>query len=102
MKQNVNQGNLFLLKNMHKELWCNKLQDEAIIKKGKLKTFYNFKSLFQKEIYLDILKDRKHQQALTKLRLSAHKLEIESGRYSKNQVSDRLCKNVFRMKQKTN
>ena len=83
---------------MYKELWCNKLQDEAIIKKGKLRTFYNFKSLFQKEIYLDIVKDRNHQQALTKLRISAHKLEIERRRYSKKQVSDRLCKNVFRMK----
>ena len=91
---NCNKGK-FSLKNMYKELWCNKLQDEAIIKKGKLRTFYNFKSLFQKEIYLDIIKDRNHQQALTKLRISAHKLEIESGRYTKKQVSDRLCKKCF-------
>ena len=67
---NCNKGK-FSLKNMYKELWCNKLRDEAIIKKGKLRTFYNFKSLFQKEIYLDIVKDRNHQQALTKLRISA-------------------------------
>ena len=83
---------------MYKELWCNKLQDEAIIKKGKLRTFYNFKSLFQKEIYLDIVKDRNHQQALTKLRISAHKLEIESGRYRKKKLVIDYVKHVFRMK----
>ena len=80
---------------MYRQLWYNKLQDEAIIKNGKLRTFYNFKSVFQKEIYLDIVKG--HQQALTKLRISAHKLEIESGRYSKMLVID-YVKNVFRMK----
>lgn len=68
---------------MYKNLWRNKLKNEAVFKKGKLGTFYSFKSVFQKEIYLDVVKDRSHQQALTKLRVSA-RLEKENGRYSKN------------------
>ena len=65
-------------------IFChNKLENEAVLKKGKLMTFYCFKSVFQKEIYLDVVRDRSHQQALTKLRISAHILEIENGRYSK-------------------
>ena len=55
-------------------------------------TFYSFKSVFHREVYLDVVKDRSHQQALTKLRISAHKLEIENGRYSKKSITDRLCK----------
>ena len=83
---------------MYKTFWRNKLENEAVLKKGKLRIFYSFKSVVQKEIYLDVVRDRSHQQALTKLRISAHKLEIENGRYSKNSIADRLCKNVFRIK----
>ena len=48
------------------------------------------------ENYLQI-KDRKHKAALTKLRISAHKLHIETGRYRKY---DRDLKNtqIFREK----
>lgn len=60
--------------------------------KGKLRTFYSFKSTFQRELYLDALSERDHQIALTKLRISAHRLEIENGRYCKKSIEDRLCK----------
>ena len=30
-------------------------KNEALFRKGKLRTFYSFKSIFQKEVYLDIL-----------------------------------------------
>ena len=59
--------------NMYKIFWRNKLENEAVLKKGKLRTFYSFKSVFHKEVYLDVVKNRSHQQALTKLRISAHK-----------------------------
>ena len=74
----------FSLINLYKTFGRNKLENEAVFKKGKLWTFYSFKSVFQKEIYLDVVRDRSHQQTLTKLRISAHKLDIENGRYSKN------------------
>ena len=93
---NLNETNCdqakFSLINMYKTFWRNKLENEAVLKKGKLRTFYSFKSVFHKEVYLDVVKDRSHQQALTKLRISAHKLEIENGRYSKKSITDRLCK----------
>ena len=76
----------------YKDLWRLKLENEALVKKGKLRTFYTFKSTFQKEIYLDTLMNRIHQKSLTKLRISAHKLEIENGRYSRKSVADRVCK----------
>lgn len=80
------------LKNLYKDVWRKKLEDEAVLKKGKLRTFYTFKSTFQKEIYLDILNDRTKQQVLTQLRISAHRLEIEYGRYTRKPIGDRLCK----------
>ena len=69
---NCNQAKFSLI-NMYKTFWRNKLENEAVLKKGKLRTFYSFKSVFQKEIYLDVVRDRSHQKALTKLRISAHK-----------------------------
>ena len=33
----------------------NKLENEAVLKKGKLRTFYSFKSVFHKEVYLDVV-----------------------------------------------
>ena len=83
---------------MYKNVWLTKLENEALFRKGKLRTFYSFKRIFQKEVYLDILNNRSYQQALTQLRISAHKLEIENGRYSKKPVDDRTCKNVFRIR----
>ena len=93
---NLNETNCdqakFSFIHMYKTCWHNKLENEAVLKKGKLRTFYIFKSVFHKEVYLDVVKDRSHQQALTKLRISAHKLELENGRYSKKSMTDRLCK----------
>ena len=85
----------FSLKNMYKHVWLTKLENEALFRKGKLRTFYSFKPLFQKEVYLDILNNRSHQQALTQLRIGAHKLEIENGRYSKKPIDDTTCKHCF-------
>ena len=80
-------------------MFClTKLEEEALFRKGKLRTFYSFKPIFQKEVYLDILTNRSHQQVVTQLRISAHKLEIENGRYSKKPISVRTCKNVFKIR----
>ena len=96
---NLNETNCdqakFTLIIMYKTFWRNKLENEAVFKKGKLRTSYSFKLVFQREIYLDFVRDRSHQQALMKLRISAHKLEIENGIYSKKSITDRLCKKMF-------
>ena len=38
---------------------------------------------YEFERYLSWVKDRRHKSALTKLRISAHKRHIETGRYKK-------------------
>jgi hypothetical protein len=50
--------------------------------KGKLTTFYKIKETFSREFYLDSL-CFKQRSILTKFRLSAHSLRIETGRYEK-------------------
>ena len=42
--------------------------------------------------YLSKIKNHNFRQALTKMRISAHKLEIETGRYTKTTREERLCK----------
>ncbi len=50
---------------------------------NKLRTYRMFKSHFQLETYLLQVKVAKFRIALTKLRVSCHKLQIEMGRYHK-------------------
>ena len=61
---------------------------------NKLRTYCSFKKTFSKEKYLTLI-DPQNRIALSRLRLSAHKLYIETGRYnSKNHYvkpSDRIC-----------
>ena len=60
--------------------------------KGKLRTFALFKSNFEKELYLETVDDIYKRKCLTRFKISAHRLEVESGRYKKQPVSDRICK----------
>ena len=59
---------------------------------GKLRTLYLFKSCFQRERYLETVTDARRRKCLTQLRISSHTLEVESGRYIKKQISERICK----------
>ena len=53
---------------------------------SKIKYSYNF------EKYL-LLKNAKHRSAISKIRLSAHNLAIEAGRWQKKDRSTRICEN---------
>lgn len=67
---------------------------EKGIKAGKLDTYFSFKTHFKAEEYLKLTKFSL-RQSLCKLRISAHTLMIESGRYAKKQYiqrSERICK----------
>ena len=56
-----------------------------------MRTYRTFKNNISLEKYLSVLKE--DQRILfTKFRISAHKLEIEKGRYSGLRVEERLCK----------
>ena len=72
--------------------WTKNVNEEAVIKQGQLRIYALFKSNFQKEVYLQTVKDGQKRKCLTQFRGSAHHLEIEPGRYKKKTVSERICK----------
>ena len=59
---------------------------------GKLKIYKNIKMNISFENYLLGIQNFKHRQAVTRLRVSAHRLPVETGRYRKIECSDRKCK----------
>ena len=68
------------------------VNEEAVIKQEKLRTYDLFKSKFQKEANGETVKDVQKRKCLTQFRVSIHRLEIGSGRYKKRAVSERICK----------
>ena len=54
---------------------------------GKLTLFYKLKDCFRRESYLDTL-NFKQRSLITKFRISAHQLRIETGRYEKKKNKD--------------
>ena len=70
----------------------DKKRTEAFIS-GKLDTYFGIKKAFEREPYLCMSKFSL-RKALCKLRISAHQLMIELGRYKKNKLQrdERICK----------
>ena len=58
---------------------------------NKLKTLKRLKSTPGRESYLKEVEISKHRVALTRLRLSSHSLEIETGRYHHTDDEERYC-----------
>ena len=50
---------------------------------NKLEFYSEIKSKFKIEPYLNLVENRSHKNALTRLRISAHSLHIETGRYER-------------------
>ena len=63
--------------------WLSKLHENTSSSGGKLSLYRQLKPNFRMENYLSQIKCRNHCKALTALRTSAHKLEIETGRYAR-------------------
>ena len=61
---------------------------------SKLKTYSLIKRNYGFENYLDVVKQCKYRNAITRLRVSAHALEIEAGRHSNPPIprNERVCK----------
>ena len=83
---------------MFKDWWQNKLFDDSRALYGnKLRNYRIYKNTFRREEYLDIIKNKSHRGYLAKLRLSCHKLHIETGRFEKQEKrlhpKDRICNN---------
>ena len=79
----------FGLQNVYNIMWTNVIKSTQ----GKLRTYALFKDDFVLENYV-VLLNRPSRSAFCKLRVSAHKLMIERGRYCspKIPVEDRICK----------
>ena len=58
---------------------------------SKLRTYGLIKLNSGKEEYLDLIRNTKHRQYLTKFRLSNHRLMIETGRHMNLPKEERLC-----------
>ena len=75
------------LVNMFKSRW----RSNIVCNTGKLRTFSLFKNNCCMEPYFRILKDKELRTLFTKIRISAHKLRIETGRYQKVPADQRFC-----------
>ena len=58
---------------------------------GKLSTYTDFKTNFGFEPYLKIVNNYYGRSSLTKFRISAHRLKIETGRYERKPREERIC-----------
>ena len=58
---------------------------------NKLRTYNSIKLGFSIEPYLLIIKDKEVRRSISKLRCGNHDLMIETGRYKKQPVEERLC-----------
>ena len=58
---------------------------------NKLRMYATLKGSFKREPYIDLVQSRNQRSWLSRLRCSAHHLEIEKGRWNKIPVNDRVC-----------
>ena len=58
---------------------------------SKLSFYHSIKKKFARESYLDTVNKFSHRYSTSKLRISAHDLEIEKGRYDNTPREQRLC-----------
>ena len=84
-----------VLQHQYTTYWQHKLFDDKNKPHGnKLRSYRTYKTIFQKEEYLKI-KSMSIRSDFARLRLSAHKLHIETGRYvdaaNRKDPSDRIC-----------
>ena len=69
--------------------WKNQLASSS---DGKLRTYTKFKTVQGFEKYLTLISSFELRRSVTKLRVSSHHLEIESGRYRGAPPHQRLCR----------
>ena len=67
--------------------------NEHISENKKLNLYASFKTIYKFESYLDYIQDFTIRSTFAKLRVSAHNLQIETGRFSKNRTprNERFC-----------
>ena len=75
-----------------KQTIMHHIHNSSIMDSGKLSFYGKLKENFGKEMYLNI-NNFNNRKTLSELRMSAHKLEIEKGRYLNINRNERICKN---------
>ena len=79
------------LKDIELQRWLSEINQQS----NKMRTYRLFKMMdnYKCEDYLHQVTNTRHRIALTKLRLSNHKLAIETGRYSRlfKKPAERIC-----------
>ena len=60
-------------------LWGKQLHENAVINEGKLRTYTTFKSIFKKDHYLNVIKNKDIRKSFTRFHVSAHDLAIKKG-----------------------
>ena len=73
---------------MHKQTWYSNINNST-----KLDFYAKIKYNLELEPYLDSIEDNRYRIALTRFRISAHDLAIETGRYTKTPKALRICIN---------
>jgi len=92
LQQSVGNEKLFIsnyverMKNQHIQTWSMHCNENS-----KLRSYTQFKSIFGREMYINIIDISKFRTALAKFRCSSHNLMIEYGRYFNIPVEDRHC-----------
>ena len=86
------------VRSMFERHWLDSIQQIRLNESGrdtnKLRLYKTFKGSFSEEPYISKVFNRNQRCALTRLRISAHHLQIEVGRYTKptTPVEKRYCK----------
>lgn len=57
----------------------------------RLRSYAIFKHNFIREKYLDVIHEYKFRHALSRFRISSHRLNIETGRYTNTPLNERVC-----------
>jgi len=92
MNQGVGDEGIFILqlmqrlKDTYRQDWYREVHDSS-----KLSIYCTFKATLALEPYLKIVNKWSLRKAMAKLRVSAHKLEVETGRHNGILLENRLC-----------
>jgi hypothetical protein len=78
-----------ILQTKYRDIWGK--ERTQFMNGSKLELFTTLKEKFDKSPYLTMLKKPSHRIAMTRMRISAHKFPIETGRYLKIPRGERLC-----------
>jgi hypothetical protein len=91
-RKNIKTNTKLILQSRYERFWRLQVGDGSQTT-GKLATYTRVKSSFRTENYLADVTNRQHRYALTRLRISAHHLYIERGRYLKPMIprEKRFC-----------